>query len=298
MVHHNNCPLCKAAETDPFLTCTDHLVSRKKFQLFRCRNCSFVFTNDYPGENDSALYYESDEYISHTDSHKTLFEKIYRQARNIMLKRKRKVVCKSSGLSAGNILDIGCGTGHFLNEMKQSGWQVTGVEINRKAREYAAENFSLKVIPPIEITSLPDKTYDSVTLWHALEHLHNPDEWLGVIKRLLKTGGKVIVALPNCLSFDAAHYGSEWAAWDVPRHLWHFSPVTFDLLIRTAGFKPIGIKVLPLDVYYISILSEKHKGSSIPEMKGMSKALLYSLLSFFRPGRSSSLIYVLEAVSD
>ena len=298
MVHHNNCPLCKAAETNPFLTCTDNLVSREKFHLFKCTRCSFIFTNDYPGESDSALYYESDEYISHTDSQKLLFEKIYRQARNIMLGRKRKVVSKASGLTAGNILDIGCGTGHFLNEMKQSGWKTTGVEINRKAREYASENFNLNVIPPSEIISLPDRTFDSVTLWHALEHLHDPYEWFGAIKRLLKTGGKVIVALPNCLSFDAAHYGSEWAAWDVPRHLWHFSPETFDLFIRKAGFKTTGMKVLPFDVYYISILSEKHKGSSFPEMKGILTGFLYSLLSFFRPGRSSSLIYLLESASD
>lgn len=297
MIRHNNCPLCKAAETDPFLTCTDHLVSGEKFQLFKCRNCGFTFTNDYPGESDSVRYYESDDYISHTDSGKTLFEKIYRQARNIMLSGKKKIVSKATGLAAGKILDIGCGTGHFLNTMKQSGWQPCGIEINRKARESAIENFNIEVIHPSEISTLQANSFDSVSMWHVLEHLHNPEKWFIEIKRLLKPGGKLFVALPNCLSFDALHYGSEWAAWDVPRHLWHFSPATFKLFAQKAGFRITGTKVLPFDVYYISILSEKHKGSAFPSLNGMVKGLFFSLSSLFKPGRSSSLVYVLEAVS-
>lgn len=298
MVHHSNCPLCKASETYPFLTCTDHLVSREKFQVFRCPGCSFTFTGDYPGENESGRYYESDDYISHTDSGKTLFEKAYRIARSMMLRRKRRIVRMATGQPAGNILDIGCGTGHFPDAMKKSGWQTVGVEINQKAREYAIINFNLEVIPPSGISSLHENTFDSVSMWHVFEHLHNPDEWLDTIKRLLKPDGKVVVALPNCLSYDAVHYGAEWAAYDVPRHLWHFSPVSFALLAQKAGLKIAGMKVLPFDVFYISILSEKHKGSAFPELKGMVKGFFFSLLSFFSRRRSSSLVYILEALSD
>lgn len=298
MVHHNNCPLCNSSDTGILLTCTDHLVSREKFPLFSCRSCKFVFTNDYPDEDISGKYYESEEYISHTDSEKTFFEKVYRQVRKIMLRRKLKLVSGTTGLAKGSILDIGCGTGHFLNEMKMSGWNTTGIEISPKAREYASSAFELKVFPPDEVSSFGDKSFNCITLWHVLEHLHSPFKWFEEIRRLLADKGKVIVALPNCSSYDAVYYKENWAAWDVPRHLWHFNPDTFMLFAKKTGFKVKTIRTLPFDVFYISILSEKHKASPASFFMGMIRGLIFSGRTFFGRNRSSSVVYVLETGSN
>jgi 2-polyprenyl-3-methyl-5-hydroxy-6-metoxy-1,4-benzoquinol methylase len=298
MVHHNNCPLCNSPENGLLLTCADHLVSREKFPLYSCRSCRFVFTNDYPDENNSGKYYESDEYISHTDTEKTLFEKVYRLVRKIMLRRKSKLVSLTTHLSQGSILDIGCGTGHFLNEMKLAGWHTAGIEISPGARNYASSRFALNVVPPEGAPSLADKSFNCITLWHVLEHLHNPGKWFEEIRRLLADDGKVFVALPNCSSFDAAYYRENWAAWDVPRHLWHFNPDTFLMQAKRGGFKVTGIRTLPFDVFYISILSEKQQGSSASFIKGIAKAMIFSLRTLFNRNRASSVVYILQAGGD
>jgi SAM-dependent methyltransferase len=298
MIRHNNCPLCNSSETGILLTCTDQLVSREKFPVYRCSSCKFVFTNDYPDEDKSGNYYESDEYFSHTDSEKTLFEKVYRYVRKIMLRRKYNLVSGTTHLSKGSVLDIGCGTGHFLNEMKNKGWKTGGIEINHKAREYASSRFGLHVVPPEEIASFQDQSFSCITLWHVLEHLYNPDEWFVEIRRLLAGDGKVIIALPNCSSYDAYYYREYWAAWDVPRHLWHFDPDTLPVLAKRSGFKVTGISTLPFDVFYISVLSEKHKGSSAPFITGMARELIFSIRALFDRNRSGSLVYILEAAGN
>jgi SAM-dependent methyltransferase len=292
MVHHNNCPLCSSENIAPYLKCTDHLVSRQVFELVTCRSCSFVFTQDYPDESESAGYYESDDYISHTDAGKALTDKTYHAVRKFMLARKRKLVMKLSGKQAGSILDIGSGTGHFLNEMKCYGWTAEGVEINDKARQFSIEHFGLKVISPGELSSLPRKSFDCISLWHALEHFHNPGHYLEEIKRLLRPGGVLIVALPNCESADAGYYREHWAAYDVPRHLWHFSPGTIRSFLGKSGFELKQYRMLPADVFYISVLSEKHRGSGISLLSGLLIGTWFSLLSLLSKKKSSSLFYI------
>jgi SAM-dependent methyltransferase len=298
MVQTNSCPICSCGSMGHFLNCTDHLVSGKNFELSRCISCGFIFTASPPDKKDIGSYYESDDYISHSDSDITFLDKAYQEVRKIMLARKRKLVIRKSGRSCGKILDIGCGTGHFLNEMKISDWDVTGVEINKKAREYAASRFGLKVFPPENLRSLPDKEFDCITLWHVLEHFHEPYDYFADIKRLLKPGGVLLTALPNSESFDALHYGKEWAAFDVPRHLWHFNPSTFSLFAEKAGFKITSLRVLPFDVFYISILSERHKGSAFPSLSGLTIGIIYFFFSLFNRKRGSSIVYTLKIAGD
>jgi SAM-dependent methyltransferase len=211
-----------------------------------------------------------------------------------MLIRKRKIVTKKCNRSAGIILDIGSGTGHFLNSMKKAGWQTEGVEINTKAREFARSSFNLNLLSPPEIYSLPDKSFDCITLWHTLEHFHEPADYFHEIKRLLQPEGAVIVALPNNNSYDSKHYGSEWAAYDVPRHLWHFNPDSFSRFAEKYGFTVASCGSLPFDVFYISILSEKQKGTRFPLVSGMIRGFIFSLFSSFRRSGSSSIVYVLR----
>jgi 2-polyprenyl-3-methyl-5-hydroxy-6-metoxy-1,4-benzoquinol methylase len=294
MIRHSVCPLCKSKDIASSLKCTDHLVSEEEFEIFKCSGCGFFFTQNYPEESKSVRYYESEEYISHSDSSKTVFDKMYQLARKIMLNRKKRIVKKVCGLSTGIILDIGSGTGHFLNSMKKAGWKTEGVEINIKAREYAGSIFNLDLLSPLEIQSLSDQSFDCITLWHVLEHFHEPFKYFQEIKRLLKLSGAVIVALPNIDSYDSKFYGTGWAAYDVPRHIWHFNPAVFSLFANENGFCVSSHAYLPFDVFYISILSEKQRGARFPLVSGIIRGFIFSLYSYFMRSKSSSIVYVLR----
>jgi SAM-dependent methyltransferase len=294
MVHHNSCPVCSSAEITLRLTCTDHFKSGETFAVWACSVCGFSFTQDHPDENSIGHYYESEDYISHSNTSKGLVSKIYRIVRKRMLGKKCNLIEKTTGLKTGSILDIGSGTGHFAAEMKNAGWRVKGIEINDKARNSAIEKFGLEIISPDKISILESASFDCITLWHVLEHFNNLNTYISEIKRILKPDGTCIIALPNINSFDFLHYGAYWAALDVPRHLWHFNPDTFGFLFEGRGFRMTGIKALPLDVFYISILSEKYKGNFPAFITGMLKGLLFAIRAMFNKRKSSSLIYILE----
>lgn len=294
MVHHSACPLCASERIGLEYKCNDFLVSNTEFAVFRCSTCNFAFTQDSPDEAGIGIFYESESYISHSDSNKGFVNKLYRFSRNIMLKRKRNLIIKISGLENGKLLDIGSGTGYFANAMKEAGWVVKGIEINEKARNYSVSQFGLDVNHPDTISEFDPESFDCITLWHVLEHFQNPDKYLSEIRRILKPGSLCIVAIPNCNSSDALYYKKFWAAWDVPRHLWHFNPATFSLLTKKTGFVLERIKLLPLDVFYISQLSEKNKRTFLPFIKGMLAGIYFSVKSAFNRERCSSLIYILR----
>ena len=294
MLHHNECPLCSSEKILLHHSCTDHFISKEVFELYKCSTCGFEFTQDYPEETQIGKYYESDDYISHSDTSKGLFNKLYKHVRKAMLQRKRVIVQSVTGLNNGNILDIGSGTGHFAGAMQKAGWLVKGIEINEQARERAISHFGLEIIVPEDISNLESGSFDCITLWHVLEHFHDPYKYASDIIRLLKPGGTCLVTLPNCNSYDAKYYGKFWAAYDVPRHLWHFNPDTFRLFSEKTGFMVERLLSLPFDVFYISLLSEKYKNTLLPFVTGITKALLFALLSAFRKSKSSSVIYILR----
>jgi len=294
MITNSICPLCSSGKISVFLKCTDHLVSREEFDLWKCSECGFVFTGQYPDEQNIRIYYESDDYISHDDKAKGFLNNVYLQARGKMLKRKRRMVEKATGSRKGKILDIGCGTGYFAAAMKKGGWDVRGIEPNTKARDFASGRFGLDVKSPEQISGLPSGSFDCITMWHVLEHFHDPFGYAVEIKRLLKPGGLCLCALPNCSSFDAKHYHGSWAAYDVPRHLWHFTPDTFRVFAEMTCFRITEIRSLPLDVFYISILSERNKGSHLPFIKGIINGSFFAFRSIFDKNKSSSLIYLLR----
>lgn len=293
-MHHKTCPLCESDQIFLHLSCTDHFLSKEVFNLNRCGDCGFVFTQDYPDENEAGRYYESEDYISHSDTSKGLSNKLYRIVRSLMLQRKSALVRKITGLKKGTLLDIGTGTGHFAAAMKKAGWQVNGIEINEKAREHSSTRFGLEIISPEQISTLASDSFDCITLWHVLEHFHDPLNYTSEIMRLLKPGGLCLIALPNCNSYDAEYYGKYWAAYDVPRHLWHFSTLSFGLFMKKTGGVAGDIRTLPLDVFYISILSERYKGTKLPFMTGILKGMYFSLLTVINRKRSSSIIYLMR----
>ncbi len=292
------CPLCSSGNPEHFLECEDHFLTHEKFNLAKCPACGFLFTKDPPSETAIQSYYESADYISHDDKATGLVNAIYRVVRSVMLGRKRNLVKKLTQLNNGSVLDIGSGTGYFLSEMKRSGWKVKGIEINPKARHFSVESLGLDVISPDAIDSLPESEFDCITLWHVLEHFHDPDGYVREVRRMLKPSGICIIALPNSHSPDAKHYGNFWAAYDVPRHLWHFSPSTFRKFSEKNGFDLLGIKRMPADVFYISSVSEKYKGTRLSFFTGLLKGVWFSIRTLFNREGSSSLIYILTKKLD
>jgi SAM-dependent methyltransferase len=294
MVHHDVCPLCSSEKIRLHFRCADHFISKEVFDVYECDECSFEFTQDYPEATDIGKYYESDDYISHSDTSKGLSNRIYHIARKIMLIKKRRIIERSTHLKKGNILDIGSGNGHFAFMMKKAGWLVKGIEINEKARDFAISKFGLEIISDRQISTLETNSFDCITLWHVLEHFHDPENYTSEVLRLLKPGGLCLIALPNSNSHDAQYYQKYWAAYDVPRHLWHFNPTTFGIFSARSGFVFEKIKCLPLDVFYISILSERYRGTKFAFLTGTLMSVLFSFLSLFNKEKNSSIIYLLR----
>jgi 2-polyprenyl-3-methyl-5-hydroxy-6-metoxy-1,4-benzoquinol methylase len=294
MVHHLRCPLCSSEMITLHFSCTDHFISKEAFDIVRCNTCRFLFTQDYPDEKEINKYYESEDYISHSDTSAGIINKFYHLIRQVMLLRKRRIIEKLTGLQNGDLLDVGSGTGHFAWEMKKSGWSVKGIEISDKARKFSSSTFGLEIIAPEQISGMVAESFDCITMWHVMEHFYDPDKYISDIITLLKPGGICIIALPNSSSFDAKYYKNFWAAFDVPRHLWHFDPVTFRYFSGNTGIKVENQLVLPFDVFYISVLSEKYAGSQWPFIKGIARAIWFSFLTIFDRNKSSSIIYILR----
>lgn len=271
-----------------FITLLDHSVSKESFSLFLDENLQLLATVPQPSADQLPKYYESDDYISHTDGKRTLFEKAYHFVKSIALKRKTRLIAKYQSLGA--LLDLGAGTGDFLNAAKADGWQVTGVEPSEKAREIAHHK-GLQLHP--DATLLPDYSFDVITMWHVLEHVPDVNSQIIALKRLLKPGGTIVIAVPNFKSYDANHYGEYWAAYDVPRHLWHFSRTAIAKLFGAQGMVLKDVLPMKFDAFYVALLSEKYKTGKMNYVKAL-RIGLQSNAKAAKTGEYSSLIYVLQ----
>jgi SAM-dependent methyltransferase len=210
-----------------------------------------------------------------------------------MLDRKGKLIDREANGKV--LLDIGCGTGYFPDFMRKRGYDVSGIELDNDTRELAIKNFDLEVYHPEDLLTKPVKnTYDVITLWHVLEHLHEADRYIRWINEALKENGVLIIALPNCDSYDAGRYGKYWAGYDVPRHLWHFKADTFEDYLSKFGFTLSKVKRLPFDAYYNSLMSAKYAGKFSPVVQGFFTGWISNLLSFFNSRKTSSVIYILK----
>lgn len=293
MIHHSECPLCSSSSTSLKFNLRDHFVTGETFPLYTCNNCGFLFTQDHPDENAISGYYESEAYISHSNTSEGLINRLYKIVRKLMLERKTRLVKSVTGLNTGNILDVGSGTGHFLKSMKDAGWETMGIEINPSAREFSTSVFNIQVYNSVD--ELPGNIkFDCISLWHVLEHFQDPEEYILKLKRHLNPGGFFITALPNSDSYDSHYYKENWAAYDIPRHLWHFNSDTFTIFAKKASLELSGISYLPFDVFYISMLSEKYSDKSFSNIRGLIMGMLFALGSLFKPLKASSLIYILK----
>jgi 2-polyprenyl-3-methyl-5-hydroxy-6-metoxy-1,4-benzoquinol methylase len=290
MEHLVQCPLCLSSDLKSFLTCVDHTTSKETFQIVKCSACNFLITNPRPTQKEIGQYYKSDKYISHTGNTKTLFDKLYHTARNYTIRKKRKLIETKSHKKS--ILDYGCGTGEFITYLKENNWKVEGVEPSEVARQKALQLSAAPIHS--DINQLNGKTFDVITLWHVIEHVHALNETISRLSELLKIDGKIFIAVPNPESPDAKTYGNFWAAYDVPRHLWHFNKENMKMLLTKNGLKLIDIKPMTLDSYYVSVLSEQYQSQSSTFLNMINGFFngLKSNLAAKATTNNSSLIYI------
>jgi 2-polyprenyl-3-methyl-5-hydroxy-6-metoxy-1,4-benzoquinol methylase len=294
---NKSCPLCHSGTGKDYIRVRDFFLSGESFSLLKCSNCGFVYTAGVPAPNEIGKYYKSDEYVSHSDTRKGVMNRLYHTARSIMLYLKFRMVRNES--EGDRLLDIGCGTGYFPAYMQRRGFGVNGVEVDPAAAQFARKTFGLNVATPAEFLNREIQGYfDIITLWHVLEHLDDFDLYIDRMLEYLLPGGLLVIALPNCSSPDARHYKEFWAGYDVPRHLWHFTPSTFKVLADKHHLKIIKMKRLPLDPFYNSMLSEKYRKSRFFMIKGMIIGKLAYLESLFSLKKSSSVVYFLKRKSD
>lgn len=283
----DECPLCGFSSHSNHLIVDDHSHSQESFAIVKCQKCSFLYTNPRPDMNSIGSYYESDDYISHTDNSNNLTNVIYKIARRFTMNWKKGLIEKRS--PEKKMLDYGCGTGDLLAHMKQYKWEVTGIEPSEHARSKAEEK-GLTVYPELS-KDLKDK-FHIITAWHVVEHVHDLLETIRALRKLLHKDGKLMLAVPNSASYDAEHYEAYWAGYDVPRHLYHFTPDTFKTLASKTKLKLEEVIPMKLDSFYVSLLSEKYKGNNMALLRGFQTGLK-SNRKARQTGNYSSLIYVL-----
>ena len=272
-----------------FLTVKDYSVSKETFDLYYEETLDMLITHPQPSLENLGKYYESEDYISHTDNKRSLFEKLYHFIKSIALKNKLNLI-NSLQPNKGRILDIGAGTGDFLSVAKNDGWQTIGVEPSDRAKAIAKR----KGVSFVSATSeLENHSFDVISMWHVLEHIPELDKQIKELKRLLKPTGTLIIAVPNFKSFDAKHYGKFWAAYDVPIHFWHFSKTAIKLLFEKEEMKLEKVLPMKFDSFYVSFLSEKYKSGKI----NIIKAFFIGLQSNLKAKNNfeySSHIYILK----
>lgn len=294
IIHYSSCPVCDSDDIAPVFTARDYTVSKQEFAIWQCNNCSLRFTQDVPDKTGIPIYYQSEEYISHSDTGKGLVNKLYHLVRKKTLSGKRRVIEKYTGMNKGNILDIGSGTGAFINKMQQAGWVVTGLEPDAGARTRASILYKLRLEDSAELFNLNPASFDAITLWHVLEHVHELNEYMLHLKTLLRPEGKLFIAIPNYRSYDARVYKESWAAYDVPRHLYHFSAQSMKALVEKHGLKIISYKPMWYDSFYISLLSSKYKKGRSNFIGAGWIGFVSNLKAVFNRRQCSSLIYIIS----
>jgi 2-polyprenyl-3-methyl-5-hydroxy-6-metoxy-1,4-benzoquinol methylase len=276
------------SNTKHFLNVKDYSVSKETFELLHEEDLDMLITHPQPSLEKLPSYYESVDYISHTDGNKSMFEKMYQFVKSIALKNKLKLINSQS--SRGRILDIGAGVGDFLNVAKNDGWETIGIEPSDKAKAIAKSKGVLFVE---SLSELESNSFDVITMWHVLEHVPDLENQIKELKRLIKPNGTVIIAVPNFKSYDAEYYGKFWAAYDVPIHLWHFSKTAIQKLFFNENLELIKVLPMKFDSFYVSLLSEKYKTGKMNFIKAFFVGLK-SNHSAKQTKEYSSHIYVIK----
>jgi 2-polyprenyl-3-methyl-5-hydroxy-6-metoxy-1,4-benzoquinol methylase len=290
MVETKQCPICKDSNLAPFIKAKDHTVTGETFSIVECKTCGLKITSPRPADGELGKYYKSEKYISHSNSRSGLTNKLYHLARNYSLVKKLSLIL--SYKKPGSLLDIGCGTGEFLKFCQTNKWAVRGIEPNDDARTFATNQNKVQVGPEQELENIPNNSFDVITMWHVLEHVPDINKRVEQLRGLLKEDGVVFIAVPNPDSWDARKYKEKWAAYDVPRHLYHFNQKAIKRLFENQGFRLDKTKPMVLDALYVSMLSESYKNSSMGFLRGILNGILSNIKS--NQAGFSSQIYIFK----
>ena len=288
MYKYSNCLVCGNDSFDSVFSAQDYTVSKEVFNIVSCSSCGFTFTNPRPENEKLGPYYNSDAYISHSDTSKGLINKLYKEVRKITLRSKFNLL--KPYLRGGYLLDIGSGTGAFLNYSQINGVKCIGIEPDVSAQSQAKKLYNLDLKQETYLAELPSSSCDAISMWHVLEHVPQLNERIDELKRLLSKNGIIAIAVPNHKSLDAQHYKQFWGAYDVPRHLYHFDKESITKLFDKHNLKLMDVKGMPFDSFYVSLLSEKYKTGHM----NWIKAFYVGLKSYFASGKDnwSSQIYL------
>jgi 2-polyprenyl-3-methyl-5-hydroxy-6-metoxy-1,4-benzoquinol methylase len=282
------CPVCNSVNFEPFIKAKDYSVSTEVFSIVSCKSCGFKFTNPRPKEADLSAYYKTEAYISHTDTSKGLVNKLYKVVRSFTLISKYHLV--KPYLKGKYLLDIGAGTAAFINQVGKKYQKVVGIEPDTDAVEVAFKKYGIRLMPQTSLNQLESESCHVITMWHVLEHVPRLREQIEQLQRLLDRNGVIVIAVPNYKSYDAFHYQQFWAAYDLPRHLYHFDKQSIVNLFDQFGFELKSIKNMPFDSFYVSMLSEKYKTGH----SNFFRAVWIGLMSLLKGSgnNTSSLIYI------
>ena len=286
------CLVCGHNQFRTLFSCKDFVATGENFQLESCENCSFLFTNPRPSISEIGKYYQSDQYISHAGEKKGLIYKIYDIVRDFSIKQKLNLIKQYH--RDGKLMDLGCGLGYFLNGVKlDSTFDGLGVDVSDDAVEYVKRTFNLDVKNESELDNLEKHSFDIITQWHVLEHVHFLNERMQQLHRLLSQNGTMFIAVPNSKSKDAEMYKEFWDGYDVPRHLYHFNQKSLKILMEKHGFEIIEVKPMWFDAPYISMRSEVHMKHKFPFINGALSGI-QSTASALSTGEHSTLLFVVK----
>ena len=291
------CPICNKEDIASLLHTKDYSLTGEDFQIIQCANCTLEYTDPAPSKEAIAPYYNFPSYISHTDTKEGLVNKMYHKVRNHTLTQKTNWVQSLFTGHKGHLLEVGAGTGAFANSMSKKGWKVTALEPDAASRQKALENYDINLLPIEELSHLEPAKYEVITLWHVLEHVHDLNAYMKTFHSLLKPNGRLIIAVPNHTSYDAGFYKNYWAAYDVPRHLYHFSPLSMHYLSKKHKMSIVQKLPMWFDSFYVSLLSEKYKQSGmIGMMRAFFVGCISNLTALSNVDRGSSMIYEIKKI--
>lgn len=287
----NKCPWCQSEKAHIHLSLKDYFLTQEPFDIMVCEDCGLLYTTPKPSDEKLGDYYKSDDYYSHQENKKGFIPRVYEAVKSVNLKH--KIAIATQGKEPDRLLDVGCGVGDFLHYAEQNGWQCTGAEPSEDAASIAKKRIKAEIMLPKDLEKLPDESFDVITMWHVLEHVSDLQWQVNQLNRLLKKGGRLVIALPNFRSYDAQYYKDKWAAYDVPRHLNHFSQDSIAKIFNINSLVQKPTQKLVWDAFYISFMSEKYRQKSLPLLRGIYRGMI-SNLKARKNGEWSSLVYVFE----
>ncbi len=289
----NTCIACGSSRFETLVNSQDFCVTQEAFDVSRCASCGFAYTVNAPSQDQIGRYYAHEDYVSHTDTNEGLFFRMYHKVREYMLGRKKAYM--ENHAKVKRVFDIGAGTGYFVSYLRSCGIHAVGFEPDSNARQQAKKKFDLDLIDDIDVVLQEADSFDAVTLWHVLEHVHDLKGYFKKFNLLLKDDGLLVIAVPNYTSFDAQFYRKYWAAYDLPKHLWHFSPNSIQLLAKSESFQLIKTYPMPFDPFYIALLSEGHKQSGkLGKLRGVFIGAISFVKGWIKPSVASSVVYVFK----